>query len=54
MKNAAAGKVGSPAYLLITESAEGALDLKLADAVRFSEEIDGAATVGTVAMALGT
>ena len=54
MKNAAAGNVGSPAYLLISEDAEEALDLQLADGVRFTEPIDGAANVDTVAIALST
>jgi len=54
MKNAAASNVGSSAYLLMTESAEETLDLPLADGYRFTEEIDGSATVATVAIALGT
>jgi class 3 adenylate cyclase len=53
MKNAAASNVGSSAYLLITEAAEEALDLQLADGFRFTEQIDGSAAVDTVAVALG-
>lgn len=54
MKNTAAGNVGSAAYLLITERAEDALDLQLADGFRFTEQIDGSAAVETIAIALGT
>jgi class 3 adenylate cyclase len=54
MKNAAAINVGSPAYLLITEAAEEALDLQVGDGFRFTEQIDGSADVDTVAIALGT
>lgn len=54
MKNAAAGNVGSPAYLLITEAAEEALDLQLGDGFRFTEQVNGSADVDTVAIALGT
>jgi len=54
MKNAAAGNVGSSAYLLISEDAEEALDLQLPDGFRYAEPIEGAATVETIAMALGT
>ena len=53
MKNAAASNVGSSAYLLITEAAEEALDLQLADGFRFTEQIDGSAAVDTVAVTLG-
>jgi class 3 adenylate cyclase len=54
MKNSAADNVGSAAYLLATEGAEEALDLQLADGVRFTEQVDGSAAVETVAIALGT
>ena len=54
LKNAAAGNVGSTAYLLVTESAEEALDLQIANGFRFTEQIDGSAAVGTLAIALGT
>jgi class 3 adenylate cyclase len=54
MKNSAASNVGSPAYLLVTEAAEEALDLPLADGFRFTEQIEGSAAVDTVAIALGS
>jgi hypothetical protein len=53
MKNAAASNLGSSAYLLVTEAAEEALDLQLADGFRFTEQIEGSAAVDTVAIALG-
>jgi len=53
MKNSAASNVGSPAYLLVTEAAEEALHLQLADGFRFTEQIEGSAAVDTVAIALG-
>jgi len=52
MKNSAASNVGSSAYLLITEAAEKALDLQLADGFRFTEQIEGSAAVDTIAIAL--
>jgi hypothetical protein len=52
LKNAAASRIGSPAYALFTEAAEAALDLDLADGVRFTEPIEGAQPIGTVAIAL--
>jgi hypothetical protein len=54
LKNTAAGRVGSPAYALFTEAAEQALDLRLAGGIRFAEPIEGAASIGTVAIPLGT
>ncbi len=53
MKNAAASNLGSSAYLLVTEAAEEALELQLADGFRFTEQIEGSAAVDTVAIALG-
>ena len=54
LKNAAADRVGSPAYALFTEEAEAALDLSLTDGIRFAEPIEGAESVNTVAIPLGT
>ena len=54
LKNAAAGQIGSPAYALFTEAAETALDLDLDDGIRFTEPIEGAEPISTVAIPLGT
>jgi len=54
LKNSAAGRVGSPGYVLFTEAAEAALDLVLDDGIRFTEPIEGAEAVGTVSIPLGT
>ena len=53
LKNSAASQIGSPAYALITEAAETALDLDLDDAIRFTEPIEGAQPIRTVAIPLG-
>jgi hypothetical protein len=53
LKNTAASQVGAPAYVLFTEATETALDLDLDDGVRFTEPIEGAQPVDTVAIPLG-
>ncbi|MCJ7780087.1 MAG: DUF2652 domain-containing protein [Acidimicrobiia bacterium] len=53
LKNAAAGRIGSPAYALFTEAAEAALDLDLDDGIRFTEPIEGAQPISTVVIPLG-
>ncbi|MCJ7781727.1 MAG: hypothetical protein MUQ27_12975, partial [Acidimicrobiia bacterium] len=53
LKNAAAGRIGSPAYALFTEAAETALGLDLDDGIRFTEPIEGAQPISTVAIPLG-
>jgi hypothetical protein len=54
LKNAAASQVGSPAYALFTEAAEAALDLDLDAGVRFTEPIEGAQPIRTVAISLAS
>jgi hypothetical protein len=54
LKSAAAGRIGSPAYVLFTEAAEAELDLDLGGGVRFTEPIPGAQPIETVAIRLGT
>jgi hypothetical protein len=54
LKNTAASQIGSPAYVLFTEAAEAALDLDLDDGIRFTEPIEGAQPINTVAIPLGT
>jgi hypothetical protein len=53
LKNTAISQVGAPAYALFTEVTEAALDLDLADGVRFTEPIEGAQPVDAVAIPLG-
>jgi class 3 adenylate cyclase len=53
LKNSATSHIGSAAYALFTESAIEALDLPLADAVAFTEAIEGMQSIGVRAIPLG-
>ncbi len=53
LKNTAVSHVGAPAYALFTEATEAALDLDLDDGIRFTEPVEGAQPVATVAIPLG-